>query len=237
MTTDGSHYLNPRSWSHHSLRVGLLGGTFDPVHNGHVEVAQTALRMARLDAVYFVTSVDPPHKSKKTRANFLDRHAMVALALACKPQLIPSSIEFERPGKSYSVDTVRQLKESLGNSTKIFFLIGIDAFQDITSWKEYSALPELCSFLIFARPGFATKDLVGKLPKVFLRRMFSVSRESEFLETQENGFYLLEEFSNRISSTEIRNQVQLGRSISEWVPESVAEYIYKTKLYLAESKI
>jgi len=188
--------------------------------------------MAHLDAVYFVTSIDPPHKNKKALANFLDRHAMVALALTCKPQLIPSSIEFERPGKSYSVDTVRQLKQCLGKSTQIFFLIGTDAFQDITSWKEYRVIPELCSFLIFARPGFATKDLVGKLPKVFLDKMFPVLRESDFPETQENGFYLLEEFSNQISSTQIRNQVRLGGSISEWVPASVAEYIYKTKLYL-----
>jgi len=214
------------------VRVGLLGGTFDPVHNGHLEVAETALRMARLDAVYFVTSIDPPHKNKKTLANFLDRHAMVALALACKPQLIPSSIEFERPGKSYSVDTVRHLKQCLGNSTKIFFLIGMDAFQDITSWKEYTVIPELCSFFIFARPGRVTKDLLGKLPKVFLKKLFPVSRGSDFPETPENGFYLLEEFSNPISSTEIRHQVQVGRSISKWVPASVAEYIHKTKLYL-----
>ncbi len=214
------------------MRAGLLGGTFDPVHNGHLEVAQTALRMAHLDAVYFVTSSDPPHKNKKTLANFLDRHAMVALALTCQPQLIPSSIEFERPGKSYSVDTVRRLKQCLGNFTKIFFLIGMDAFQDITSWKEYTVIPELCSFLIFARPGFATQDLVDKLPKVFLDKMFPVVRESDFPETQENGCYLLEEFSNQISSTQIRNQVRLGGSISEWVPASVAEYIYKTKLYL-----
>ena len=108
----------------------------------------------------------------------------------------------------------------------------MDAFQDITSWKEYTVIPELCSFLIFARPGFATQDLVDKLPKVFLKKMLPVRRESDFPETQENGFYLLEEFSNQISSTQIRHQLRLGRSISEWVPASVAEYIYKTKLYL-----
>ena len=88
------------------MRLGLLGGTFDPIHLGHLELAKTALHVARLDAIHFVTSVNPPHKSEKTQANFLDRHAMVALALKGDSRLIPSSVEFDREGKSYSIDTV-----------------------------------------------------------------------------------------------------------------------------------
>jgi nicotinate-nucleotide adenylyltransferase len=213
------------------MRVGLLGGTFDPVHNGHLELAETALRLARLDAVYFVTAYDPPHKSRKGLANFLDRHAMVALALMGNPKLIPSSMEYERAGKSYSVDTVRQLKESLGTFASVFFLIGMDAFLEITSWKEHQAFPELCSFIIFGRPGFTRENLTNRLPDSLLARMSLVVGEKDFDSHGENRLYLFEEFSSNISSTEIRDCVRLGRPISGWVPGGVAEYIYKTRLY------
>ncbi len=217
--------------SGYSLRVGLLGGTFDPVHQGHIEMAEAALRMARLDAVHFVTSIDPPHKSEKTQANFLDRHAMVALALARRSQMIPSSREYSRPGKSYSIDTVREFMESFGQMAKVFFLIGIDAFLEISSWKDYNLFPQLCTFIIFARPGFDEKQLESRLPKPFLDSLFPLERESDYLEVPRNTLYLLRQFSNSISSTEIRKHIHLGKPISGWVPETVEEFIHKTKLY------
>ena len=218
----------------HPSRVGLLGGTFDPVHNGHVELAETALRWARLDAVYFVTSFDPPHKNGKGLANFLDRHAMVALALVNKPRLIPSSMEYDRQGKSYSVDTVRQLKSMLGAASSIFFLIGIDAFLEIGSWKEYERLPLLCRFIIFSRPGFRCDDLLRRLPRAYAGKLCPVAKDSEFEEGEQTHDYLMEDFSNSIASTDVRNQVRLGKSIQAFVPDGVAEYIGKTKLYLGE---
>lgn len=216
------------------MRVGLLGGTFDPVHNGHIEVAETALRLARLDAVYFVTSFDPPHKSSQGLTNFVDRHAMVALALVNTPKLIPSSMEYERAGKSYSVDTVRQLKNVLGTESKIFFLIGADAFLEISSWKEHKILPELCSFIIFSRPGLTHEDLLKVLRETYREKLVPMSTHSEFQDCDRSRFYLLEDFSSSISSTDIRNQARLGRSIATWVPDSVADYIQKTKLYSSE---
>src|SRR5262245_33582807 len=221
-----------QSSSENPLRVGLLGGTFDPVHNGHIELAEIALRWAHLDAVYFVTSFDPPHKSDKGLANFLDRNAMVALALANKPKLIPSSMEYERPGKSYSVDTVRQLKSLLGTTSSIFFLIGVDAFLEIGSWKEYDRFPQLCRFIVFSRPGFKAKDLLKNLPETYSGKLLAVSKDSEFQDCDQHLLYLLEDFSNSIASTDVRNQVRLGKSIAAFVPDSVAEYIEKTKLYV-----
>jgi nicotinate-nucleotide adenylyltransferase len=214
-----------------SSRIGLLGGTFDPIHNGHIELAEAALRLAALDVVYFVTSFDPPHKDRKSLANFADRHAMVALAVINKPQLVPSSMEYSRSGKSYAVDTVRQLKQDLGTTSRIFFLIGIDAFVEITGWKEHSAFPELCSFIIFSRPGFPQSALVEKLPDSFRKKLVPISKESKFLGCDQNCFYLVENFSSSISSTEVRNEVHSGKSITAWVPSAVAEYIQKTKLY------
>jgi len=218
------------------LRIGLLGGTFDPIHNGHIQLAETALQLALLDAVYFVTSFDPPHKDRKSLANFADRHAMVALAVANNPRLVPSSMEYKRSGKSYSVDTVRELKNDLGTASKVFFLIGIDAFVEISGWKEHSVFPKLCSFIIFSRPAFPQRALVEKLPDSFAKRLVPVSKESKFPDNDRNSFYLVENFSSSISSTEIRNDVRLGRPITKSVPTAVAQYIEKTKLYSDEGR-
>jgi nicotinate-nucleotide adenylyltransferase len=213
------------------LRLGLLGGTFDPIHLGHLELAKAALQVARLDAIHFVTSVNPPHKSEKTQANFLDRHAMVALALRGDPRLIPSSVEFDREGKSYSIDTVLHLSQLSGSNTEIFFLIGLDAFVELPTWKEYDRFSELCSFLVFGRPGFP-ENLTQDLPETLRPKPIGSGEEAAVLAEAERGFFLLKDFINPLSSTEIRNAIRAGRSIREYVPRDVEEYILKTQLYL-----
>jgi nicotinate-nucleotide adenylyltransferase len=211
--------------------IGLLGGTFDPVHNGHVAMAEMALRVFRLDRVYFVTSVNPPHKSLRNRANFLDRHAMVALALAQKPQMVPSSLEFGRSGKSYSIDTVRDFKNQFGKESRIFFLIGMDAFVEIPTWKDYSLLLDYCSFIVFERPGFSESHLAERLPASFAGRISCVSESGWQMETDQNRVFVVKGFSDDISSTGIREGVRLGRYWQGMVPPAVAEYIRKTQLY------
>lgn len=214
------------------MRLGLLGGTFDPVHRGHLEMAEVAMRAARLDAVYFVTSVNPPHKSERTEANFLDRHAMVALALFGNPRLIPSSLEYDRAGKSYSIDTVLRFKETIGVSSQIVFLIGMDAFLDLPTWKDYRRFPELCSFLVFARPGYHESDLGARLPETFRLRAFGADEQEKWARSSKDGLFILRDFANTVSSTEIRERVRTGQPIGSQVPASVEEYISKTRLYL-----
>ena len=214
------------------MRLGLLGGTFDPIHLGHLELAKTALRVAQLDAIHFVTSVKPPHKSERTHANFLDRHAMVALALRGDSRLIPSSVEFDREGKSYSIDTVQQLKQLSGGNTEIFFLIGLDAFVELPTWKDYQRFSELCSFIVFGRPGYDPEQLTQDLPEAFRPKPIGSETGMMALAGSGRGFYLLKDFMNPLSSTEIRNAVHAGRSIRQWVPPDVEEYILKTKLYM-----
>jgi nicotinate-nucleotide adenylyltransferase len=214
------------------LRLGLLGGTFDPIHLGHLELAKTALRVAQLDAIHFVTSVKPPHKSERTHANFLDRHAMVALALRGDSRLIPSSVEFDREGKSYSIDTVQQLKQLSVGNTEIFFLIGLDAFVELPTWKEYHRFSELCSFIVFGRPGYDPKQLTRDLPEALQPKPIGSETGLMALAGSGRGFYLLKDFMNPLSSTEIRSAVHSGRSIRQWVPPDVEEYILKTKLYI-----
>jgi nicotinate-nucleotide adenylyltransferase len=223
----GSSFVNRE----HPLRLGLLGGTFDPIHIGHLELAETALHVARLDAIHFVTSVNPPHKSEKTQANFLDRHAMVALALRGDSRLIPSSVEFDREGKSYSIDTVLQLKHLSGGNAEIFFLIGLDAFIELPTWKEYHRFSELCSFIVFGRPGYP-ENLTQDLPEALRPKPIGSGEKTAMLTEADRGFFLLKDFSNPLSSTEIRSAIQAGRSIRETVPPDVEEYIIKTKLYL-----
>jgi nicotinate-nucleotide adenylyltransferase len=215
------------------LRLGLLGGTFDPIHRGHLDIAETAIRVADLDAVYFVTSVNPPHKSDRTHANFLDRHAMVALALAGQPKLIPSSLEYDRVGKSYSIDTVLQFKQMAGPASQIFFLIGMDAFLDLSSWKDYERFPELCSFLVFARPGYDENAVAGWLPEEFrLRRLDPHQPQSPML-ADGKGFFVLRDFASPISATELRARIRNRQPIGVWVSPRVEEYISKTGLYLS----
>jgi nicotinate-nucleotide adenylyltransferase len=213
------------------MRVGILGGTFDPVHWGHLNLAQAARQMARLDRVYFVTSVNPPHKSFCTQANYLDRHAMLALALAGQPELIPSSLEFERSGKSYTIDTLRAFKQKLPPHASFFFLIGIDAFLEIGSWKEYHLLPDLCHFIVFSRPGFSREELDQRLSADLMNQLVSASATRELEIPATRKIILAEGFDCPISSTLIRTRIQRGESVEDAVPPLVAEYLRKTGLY------
>jgi nicotinate-nucleotide adenylyltransferase len=217
------------------MRVGILGGTFDPVHLGHLKLAQTARQMAGLNRVYFVTSVNPPHKSSCTQANFLDRHGMLALALAGQPELIPSSLEFDRAGRSYTIDTLRAFKQMFPSGTLFFFLIGIDAFLEIGSWKEYRLLPELCHFLVFSRPGFPREELGERLPAGLINQVVPTLLTSEVKIFDFQKIILAEGFECPISSTMIRARIQQGESVEDYVPPLVAEYLRKTGLYRQDS--
>ena len=156
---------------------------------------------------------------------------MVALALKGDSRLIPSSVEFDREGKSYSIDTVLQLKQLSGGNAEIFFLIGLDAFIELPTWKEYHRFSELCSFIVFGRPGFP-ETLMQDLPEVLRPKPIGNGEETAVLTEGDRGFFFLKDFSNPLSSTEIRSAIRAGVSIHETVPPEVEEYILKTKLYL-----
>ena len=128
------------------MRLGLLGGSFNPVHNGHLAIARQTREALGLDQILFIPTSHPPHKPNGSLAPAQDRYEMVRLAIASDPTFAISDVEIRRPGKSYSIDTIRLLQQDYGAQTQLFFLIGLDAFLDFPSWREPQTLLKLCRF-------------------------------------------------------------------------------------------
>src|SRR5579864_6695404 len=164
------------------MNIALFGGTFDPVHRGHLVVARAAAAAFGLKQVWFVPADIPPHKQKTPVTSFYHRYAMVSLAVAGEKDFLPSLIEApsvdgrgvdRKP--SYSIDTVRRVKKSLGKSDHLYFLIGMDAFKDIAKWYKAEELLAECDFIVAARPGYSLADVASSLPEK-LRPAASVTK-------------------------------------------------------------
>jgi len=231
------------------MNIGLFGGTFDPIHRGHTALAQSAREKFQLNRVYFVTNNIPPHK-QLTQSLFAHRYAMVALATASDKAFLPSLLEAPEelsdasskkstskvPAPSYSIDTIRRLKAQLKPADEIFFLIGIDAFQDIAKWHKAEELFSECKFVVASRPGFSLADVANSLPEK-LRPAAAVTKPFEKqhavgdLVLPRATIHLLDNVHHAISATAIRDAVKAGRPIGKWVDHAVADYIKKTGLY------
>ena len=221
------------------MNVGLLGGTFDPIHRGHLAVARAAQQRFKLGRILFVPAGAPPHKQKQPLTPYAHRYAMVALALADEKSLIPSDIEsFEQlDGKpSYSIDTVRRLKKQLKKSDRLFFIIGMDAFNDIATWRQPEELLKETDFIVVSRPGYSLADIGASLPE----KLRPDTRVSKVLKHQPASgdivltgatLHLLSDVHEKISATQIRAAARTGRKLEALVGTAVAEYIRKTGLY------
>ena len=150
------------------FRLGLLGGSFNPVHNGHLAIARQTREALGLDRILFIPTSHPPHKPNDNLAPTQDRYEMVRLAMASDPYFAISDVEIRRPGKSYSIDTIRLLQQEYGAQTQLLFLIGLDAFLDFPSWRKPLTLLELCPFVVLSRPGqsFRSLSTVALLPPI-----------------------------------------------------------------------
>lgn len=215
-----------------SRSIAIFGGTFDPIHSGHLAVAEAAERLFCLDAIYFVPSSRPPHKKREKLAAFCHRYAMVALAAAGHPKFIPSLAEApceSRVAKAfYSVDTVRRFRREHPRD-HIYFILGADSFLEITIWKSFGALLDSCDFIIASRPGFRVDALRQVLPAKMLGG--KPAREPDAIALRTSTVHLLTAVSSEVSSTEIRRCRKSGASIHALVPESVEDYILKQALY------
>jgi nicotinate-nucleotide adenylyltransferase len=212
-------------------RVGLLGGTFDPVHNGHLAIATRAREQCRLDAVVFIPAASPPHKEQREIAELRHRRRMLELACGIGTGYYVSSLEAERRGPSYTVDTLRTLKDYFPPQTELFFIIGSDSFIDLPSWKEPARLLDYANLVVASR---ASRNAVG------IERILDLSfpayraLDAGNIYRREKGgcaIILLDMEPVEVSATEIRERVRQGQAIAHLVPEAVSSYIREQGLY------
>lgn len=212
------------------MKIGMLGGTFDPIHFGHLRIAEEIREELDLEKVLLVPGGLPPHKDGKNISPFDDRLAMSRLATRNSPLLEALDLEGRRGGVSYSIETLRALHELLKADLELFFMIGIDAFLEINTWKEYRDLFNNANFVVLKRPGFSFKDL--GLFLISLGVGFEEIEEGRlFANPSGNKLIYKEATLMDISSTGIRDMVARGRSIRFLVPEAVRSYIMEKGLY------
>jgi nicotinate-nucleotide adenylyltransferase len=232
------------------MNIGLFGGTYDPIHRGHLALARAARERCKLSRILFVPANVPPHKQSQPLSAFPHRYAMIALATAQEKDFLPSLLEapedFDgkklhaektRPEKpNYTIDTVKRLKQSFKKADRLFLLIGIDAFEDIAKWHQAEALFRECEFVVASRPGYSLADVANALPASLrprqeVTRPFHKQAASGDLVLKGVTVHLLDQVYQPISSTAIRQAAAAGKPLGRFVEPPVADYIKKMGLY------
>ncbi len=220
-------------------RLGLLGGTFDPVHKGHLAAAGKASNVLSLDAVWFMPAAIPPHKKCHKIGHaisaFEDRAAMLDCALKDHTDFIVSRLESELPKPNFTIDTLKQIRRQSGPGVILFFIIGVDAFVEIDTWKSFQDLPVYTNIVVLSRPAYH-RDRVDTL----IRQCYKDYQCNDYNNTWESKekagkIYFSEMEPVAVSSTVIRSLVAEGKSIKDLVPLQVAEYIEDHGLYLTHT--
>lgn len=212
-------------------RLGVLGGTFDPIHVGHLAVAAAACRALKLDEVVLIPSHLPPHRLHAPIASGYHRFAMVALALVQEDGYRASDLELSAGGPSYTSVTLDTLKRQGGHPSQIFFITGADAFAEIASWRDYPDVLDRSHFVVVSRRGHQASDLPRQLPDI-ASRMRSPDATLNDAATPDRTFvWLVDATTPNISSSDIRQHVAEGRSVTGLVPRSVAAHIERHQLY------
>ena len=229
------------------MNIGLFGGTFDPVHRGHLALARAAMDQYKLHRIHFVPANIPPHKQRQPLSPFLHRFAMLALATAAEKAFVPSLLEApeegvtpirkdREPKPNYTIDTVRRLKQSFKTSDRLFLLIGMDAFADIAKWHQPEALFRECEFVVASRPGYSLADVANALPESLRPRAeavrpFHKQAATGDLVLKGATVHLLGDLHQPSSATAIREAATAGKPLGRFVDPAVAEYIRKMGLY------
>jgi nicotinate-nucleotide adenylyltransferase len=213
------------------VRAGILGGTFDPVHFGHLRAAEEVADAFDLSTVMFIPAAKPPHKEERELTSFTHRWRMLELALAGNPRFALSDIENRRPGKSYSVETLTQLLSQLRQDACIYFIVGLDAFLALPTWHRYRELFALCHFVVVARPGYSLAKLDAMLHTAVSERYRYDEGVPGFAHPEHRTVYVRQVTLMDISSSKIREYVSRGRSVRYLLPAEVEAYIYEQGLY------
>lgn len=212
------------------MRLGILGGTFDPIHLGHLRTAEEIGQGLDLEKVYLIPSASPPHRTREPFASFKHRLDMARMAVEDSSLLEALDLENRRPGLSYSIETLKELHKLFSPRPELFFILGTDAFFEIKTWKDYRHLFDYAHFVIIQRAGFQPENL-GTLLQNLGVEVGKTDRANVFTAPSGNKIMLMETTLMDISSTRIRKMVIEGESIRFLVPESVANHITKNKLY------
>jgi nicotinate-nucleotide adenylyltransferase len=211
------------------LRLGILGGTFDPVHLGHLRIAEEICERLDLEKVFLVPGALPPHKKQEPVTPFEYRLEMAKIAVEASPNLNVLDLEGQRLGYSYTIETLKEIHDKFKRLSHLFFIIGIDAFQEIKTWKKYKSLFKYTNFVVINRLGYSIQGLDSFV--FSLGAGFEKTDDITFKNRSGNMLIQMTASLMEISSTDIRNLVSKGKSIRYLVPEPIIRYIYEKKLY------
>ncbi|WP_058485330.1 nicotinate-nucleotide adenylyltransferase [Defluviitalea phaphyphila] len=198
--------------------LAIMGGTFDPIHYGHLVTAEAVRYKYNIDKVLFMPAGNPPHKEYDKITHSEHRYLMGVLATATNPYFDVSRMEIDRKGVTYTIDTIKSLRQMYGEEIELYFITGADAIKEIFTWKNPEELFKLCTFVAVTRPEYYKEELIEKVKTI----------RNEY----ESKIHFLEVPALSISSTDIRNRVKNKMPIKYLVPESVENYIYKFNLYI-----
>lgn len=217
--------------SRHPRRIGILGGTFDPIHRGHLDAGAVAERVLGLSRVFVIPSSVPPHR-RQTWSSAFHRFAMVAMAVAEHPNWRASDLELRHDGPSYTATTLKQFHDRGYPPSELFFIVGADAFADIASWRDYPRILDWTHFVVVSRPGHPAGALRYRLPALAPRM---ANPPIEPMQEMDPLIILVDEPTADVSSTAIRDRRAEGRSITDMVPARVEQHIVQHGLYGAST--
>lgn len=221
------------------MRIGLFGGTFNPIHSGHIQVVREVKEGFPLDKIYLIPSALPPHKEPDNVVDANDRIEMIRLSFPNDSDFIVSNVELKRLGPSYTIDTVRYFKSFLPEEAALYLILGMDAFFEIDTWKSYMDLFMLVPFIVMARTGAGHNDATLRQTafKEFLESKISegykfLVSKSCFVHDENQSIFIFDVTPIDISSTKVRKRVKRGEEIKSLVPEVVENFINARGLYL-----
>ena len=220
----------------HARRLGILGGTFDPIHVGHLDAADAARAALSLDEILLVPALDPPHRPIDPRATMYQRFALVSLAAADRPEYRVSDMELLRQGPSYTADTLRSLHAQGWRALQLFFILGTDAFAEIATWHDFPSILDLAHFVVIARPGTTIDMAVARTPELRARMCMGEVQEdgvprNTAIDGRSTRIFLVEADTRGVSSTQVRERLAAAQPIDDLVPAAVARHILKHHLY------
>jgi nicotinate-nucleotide adenylyltransferase len=221
------------------MRIGLFGGTFNPIHLGHLRAAQEVREAFALDTIYLIPSAQPPHKFAESLARAEDRLEMTRLAVAGHKGFRVSDVELKRPGPSYTIDTISHFKTLFPTAIVLYLIVGMDAFLEIDTWKSFRDLFQTVPIVVMSRPGMGTNDTFSYRKKLeeYLKNKISGNYrfspdKSCFLHDQKKPVYFFNVTLMDISSTQIRQLRKENRSLTFLVPDIVEKFINTKGLYV-----